>query len=72
MSNKLYDILMVTAQVTLPAFGTLYAALGAIWGWGNIDTVVSSIVAIDTFLGSLLKYYKVQYDKENKNINGDV
>ncbi len=64
MSNNVYDWLKWIAQVLLPALGTLYAALGAALGWGNVDVVVSIIMAVDAFLGTLLGISTAQYNKE--------
>ena len=61
MSNKTYDILKYIAQIVLPAVATLYGALGTIWGWGYVESIVSSISAIDLFLGTLLKIKSDQY-----------
>lgn len=54
MSNKAYDILKFIAQTLLPALGTLYFALSAIWGLPYGEEIVGTITAIDTFLGVLL------------------
>ncbi len=67
MSNKVYDWMKWIAQVLLPAVGTLYAALGAALGWGNVDMVVSIIVAVDAFLGTLLEGSTARYNKEQNN-----
>lgn len=64
MSNKVYDWMKWIAQVLLPAMGTLYAALGAALGWGNVDVVVSVIMAVDAFLGALLEGSTAKYNKE--------
>ena len=54
MSNKTYDILKFIAMIVLPALGTLYFTLAAIWGLPNSNEVVGTITAIDTFMGALL------------------
>lgn len=64
--DKTYDTLKWIAQILLPALGTLYAAVGAIWGLAYVQEVVTTIVAVDTFLGALLglsaKGYNASYD----------
>ncbi len=70
MSNKVYDWMKWIAQVLLPALGTLYAALGAALGWGNVDVVVSVIMAVDAFLGTLLGISTAQYNKEMSQKEG--
>lgn len=64
-SNKTYDILKWVAQIVLPAFGTLYAALAGIWGFPYGDQIVGTILAVDTFLGALLGISSVQYSKRD-------
>lgn len=63
MSNKTYDVLKLIAQILLPALGTLYFALSGIWGLPYGEQVVGTIAAIDTFLGTILHYLKLKYDK---------
>ena len=63
MSNTTYDRLKFIAQVVLPALGTLYAALAGIWGLPYAEQIVGTIVAVDTFLGVVLKISTYQYTK---------
>ena len=62
MSNRTYDILKYIAQIVLPAVGTLYFALAQIWGFPYGEAVTGTIVAVDTFLGAILK---ISTDKYN-------
>jgi len=70
MSNKMYDILKYIAQIGLPAVGTLYYALSAIWGLPYGEQIVGTITAVDTFLGTLLMISSSAYRKENDD--GDI
>lgn len=70
MSNKLYDVLKYIAQIGLPAVGTLYYALSAIWGLPYGEQIVGTITAVDTFLGTLLMISSSAYRKENED--GDI
>lgn len=70
MSNKMYDILKYIAQIGLPAVGTLYYALSAIWGLPYGEQIVGTITAVDTFLGTLLMISSFAYRKENDD--GDI
>lgn len=54
MSKKLYDTLKFIAQVGLPAAGTLYVALAALWSLPAPEAVAGTVLAVDTFLGTLL------------------
>lgn len=67
MSNKLYDKLKWVAQYLLPALGTLYFALAAIWGLPFGEQIVGTITAVDTFLGVILGISTKQY---NKRVDG--
>ena len=66
LSNRLYDVLIYIAQIVLPALGTLYAALAGIWAFPYGEEIVGTIVAVDAFLGALLKISSVQYYKDKK------
>ena len=70
MSNKVYDVLKYIAQIGLPAVGTLYYALSAIWGLPYGEQIVGTITAVDTFLGTLLMISSSAYRKENGD--GDI
>lgn len=63
MSNKVYDVLKYIAQIVLPALGTLYFALGSIWGFPYCEQVVGTITAVDAFLGAILKLSTNAYNK---------
>lgn len=61
--NKLYDILKWVVIIVLPAAATLYAALSAVWAWPNSEEVVTTITAVDTFLGAVLCISAATYNK---------
>lgn len=63
MSNKMYDVLKWIALVGLSAVGTLYSALSAIWGFPYGEQVVSTIVALEVFLGAILQLSTSKYNK---------
>lgn len=65
ISNKTYDILKYIAQYVLPASGTLYFALSAIWGLPYGEQIVGTITAVDAFLGVLLGISTSAYKKED-------
>ena len=67
ISNKLYDILKWLVIIVLPAAGTLYAALSTVWGWPYSEEIVTTITAVDTFLGAVLCISTVNYNKEAKD-----
>ena len=63
MSNKLYDALRFIADLFLPALGTLYAALGEIWGFPYKEQIVGTVLAVVAFMDAALKVAKNKYDK---------
>lgn len=65
MSNETYDFWIWICQIVLPACGTLYTALSGYWGLPYPKEIAGTIIAIDLFLGAVLKISKIQYDKEN-------
>lgn len=66
MSNKVYNILKYIAMIVLPAVATLYAALAAAWGWPHTEAVVTTITAIDAFMGALLQISTNAYNKKGE------
>ena len=70
ISDKLYDILKWLVIIVMPAAATLYAALSAVWAWPYSDEVVTTITAVDTFLGAVLCISTATYNKEAKENNG--
>ena len=66
MDNKIYDILKWIALIFIPALGTLYFAISAIWGLPYGEQIVGTLTAVDTFLGALLGISTYQYNKEEE------
>lgn len=64
LKNKTYDILKWIAQIVLPAIGTLYFALAAIWGFPYGEQIIGTITAVDAFLGALLGISSHNYNKQ--------
>ena len=65
MSNKTYDILKWVALCFLPAFCALYATIGEVWSLPYVTQVVSTIAAVDTFLGALIGISSTKYKNSN-------
>ncbi len=72
LSNRNYDLLKFVAQIFLPALGTLYFTLAAIWGLPHADEVVGTIVAGDTFLGVLLSLNTKAYNDSGAKYDGQI
>lgn len=67
LSNKVYDILKWIAQIVLPALGTFYYAIAAIWGLPYQSEIVGTIMAFDAFLGVLLGISTAFYQNRLKS-----
>lgn len=65
-STKVYDILKWVVQIVLPALATLYAALGALWGFPYVEQVVGTISAITVFLGACMRISSSSYEGEGQ------
>lgn len=61
LSNENYDTLSYIAQILLPALATLYVTIAGIWGLPYAEAVSGTIMAVDFFLGTLLKISSNQY-----------
>lgn len=72
LSETLYARLRWVAQILLPAVGTLYFALSAIWGLPAADQVVGTIVAVDAFLGVLLGISTRSYNASDAKYSGVI
>ena len=67
ISNKLYDILKWLVIIVLPAAATLYSAMSNVWGWPYSEEIVTTITAVDTFLGAVLCISTATYNKGVQN-----
>lgn len=65
MSNKTYDILKWMAMCVLPAFCVLYTTIGEVWGIPYVTQVVTTIGAVNTFLGAVLGISSTKYKNSN-------
>lgn len=70
-NEKTYKILKWCILIVIPAFATLVGTIGSTLNLDNTDTIVTIIIAIDTFLGTSLgidnkRFYKKQLEKEKE------
>lgn len=72
LNNKVYDILKWIALIALPATATLWFTIAKIWGLPYIAEITGTMVAVDTFLGTLLGISNISYQlKEYKHGESD-
>ena len=62
MSNKAYDTLKFIALLVLP-ISELVGSLATVWGFPYGDKIVATLVAIDVFLGAVVKVSSDNYHK---------
>lgn len=67
MSNSCFDTIRFIAEIILPAFAALYAALAGIWGWPYAEAIVGTIAAVDTFLGAIVIGLRKAYNKQQED-----
>lgn len=72
MSPALYDKVRALVQTILPALSTLYFALGAIWGFPNVEQVVGTVAALITFGGVMLTLSRKTYNASDARFDGKV
>ena len=70
-NEKTYKILKWCILIVIPAFATLVGTIGSTLNLENTDTIVTIIIAIDTFLGTSLgidnkRFYKKQLGKQKE------
>ena len=69
MNNKLYDRLKDVALVWMPTAIRFYGVLSATWDWPYGEQILATLTGLNAALGSIVKYYKSKYDKENTSNN---
>ena len=63
-TDKTYTILKYVASIGLPAFATLVSTIGVIWNIPVAIPIVLTIVAINTFVGTLVGISSFNYNKD--------
>lgn len=66
LPDKIYDILKWIVLVFLPALTTLVGVIGSVYGWANLEAVLTIMTAVTTFLGAILGVSTAQYNQKNK------
>ena len=65
MSNKVYDKLKYGLFIFITALITLIGTLGKIYNF-DTETIILTISAITTFVGTITGLSNMKYKKENK------
>lgn len=66
LSDRVYKILKWACLIAMPATATLYAALGATWGFPYVNEVCKTFAAVETFIGALIGVSTVTYNKDER------
>ena len=64
LDDRSYSILKWTVLICLPAAGTAYAALSAIWGWPLADEIGHTVNAVCALIGGLIGISTAEYNRE--------
>ena len=64
LDNKTYDVLAWIGRILLPALATLWLSMADVWGLPYKVEIATTIVAVDTFLNTLLGISSANYYKE--------
>lgn len=64
MSNKVYDVLKYIAFVFYPAVVALVGTILTALNYANTEVVLIIMAGVETFLGAILGYSNVQYNKK--------
>lgn len=63
LPDKVYNVLKWICIILLPDLQLLWFALGKIWGFPYLAEIGATIIAIDTFLGTVLGISAINYKK---------
>lgn|SRR5512134_1524802 len=74
LPGRVYDLVKLIALVLLPAAGSLYFGLAAIWGLPAGEQVVGTITLVDTFLGLVINKTGKNYQdaQPTTEVKGDL
>lgn len=70
LSDGIYNKLKKTATIVLPAVAALYIALAQIWHFPDVEKVVGTITAVNTFAGVLIQFSKKSYYASGAQYDG--
>ena len=71
MSNKTYDTLKNLCLIVIP-FMAFLSTICQIWNVPFTEQITASLVAIETFLGALVKISNVSYNKKQEALQEEL
>ena len=67
LPNEVYDIIKWVCLVLAPAACALLSGLVGFWHWDiPLEAIVGTISLVATFLGAILGFSTVKYNKDNQ------
>lgn len=72
LSNAVYNALKHIAAVVLPASNALYFALAQVWHFPNIEQVMATLAAVNTFVGVFVGVSNLSYNKSDGKYVGAI
>lgn len=66
MTNKQYDILKDIALCWFPLGVTFFGVIVVTWGLPYGEQIMTTLTALNTAMGGVVKYYKAKYDKKQE------
>ena len=71
INDKIFNSLRFMVEILFPAAIVAYSVIAKTWGWGYIVEIVTTLGAINTFLGVAINFFRLDIDN-NKNGTPDV
>lgn len=66
MTNKQYDILKDISLCWFPLGVTFFGVIVTTWGLPYGEQIMTTLAALNTAMGGIVKYYKAKYDKKQE------
>lgn len=72
LSNRVYDIFKICAQIALPGLATFYLTIGDLWDLPKRVEVAGTFTAAAVFLGLFLQVSSVIYKRSDSQYDGVI
>lgn len=72
LTDESYNIIKRVTTLVLPALGSLYFGLDAIWDLPAEDKVLGTLALLTTVLGTVLGVSSKRYNESGAGLDGDV
>lgn len=72
LTSAQYDTIRHFVQYILPAVGTFYYTIAALWGLPYADQVVGTVAALALLLGIVMGASKKSYNNSDARFDGEV